>query len=507
MKTINTELNLDGQNDSSLHTRPPRRGGRANKTQQISWVDRNKLTIENIKHEWKCLKPAPPDERLGEEESSRESTNTSGKIGSLSFISHHASCKPPSWILPLITLPPDQEVFASHDVRWWEESLDQSASHCHHRRQGNKRPCTICWRLVRAETITFWESVGFISSCRMLQDVTGYRTALWSPKNRAILTRSSQSEFRSVHWFASSRRFAQCLACISCLAELAQINQSSGQDRNANNVSKTKEIELLNKRRMMRYRSPLISVDINSQHPRYQHLHKTRCCKLALSSFGLHEQSKSGTESQVPRQIGRLSKARLPPNSPKHGPRNCLETRARTKPVRRSLSFCPVGQSHHWLIWTWRLRLQKFFSKNQLLMLKHRYEERQIGCILRSASKRYHDWRLAISLWVARSRINVVSPLLKLHCVLVVICSSRNRFRTQPSWLPHSAGHTSSSVKMPGLNRLKEALERHRENKDINIKYKTPLTGMLIWFERDQTDATSTKHQHICRRTEYWRCL
>ena len=56
---------------------------------------------------------------------------------------------------------------------------------------------------------------------------------------------------------------------------------------------------------------------------------------------------------------------------------------------------------------------------------------------------------------------------------------------------------------MPGLNRLKEALERHRENKDINIKYKTPLTGMLIWFERDQTDATSTKHQHICRRTEY----
>ena len=116
MKTINTELNLDGQNDSSLHTRPPRRGGRANKTQQISWVDRNKLTIENIKHEWKCLKPAPPDERLGEEESSRESTNTSGKIGSLSFISHHASCKPPSWILPLITLPPDQEVFASHDV-------------------------------------------------------------------------------------------------------------------------------------------------------------------------------------------------------------------------------------------------------------------------------------------------------------------------------------------------------------------------------------------------------
>lgn len=31
--------------------------------------------------------------------------------------------------------------------------------------------------------------------------------------------------------------------------------------------------------------------------------------------------------------------------------------------------------------------------------------------------------------------------------------------------------------KMTGLTRLKEAIERHRENKDINIKYKTPLTS------------------------------
>lgn len=30
---------------------------------------------------------------------------------------------------------------------------------------------------------------------------------------------------------------------------------------------------------------------------------------------------------------------------------------------------------------------------------------------------------------------------------------------------------------MQGLKRLQEAIERHRENKDINIKYKTPLTG------------------------------
>lgn len=29
---------------------------------------------------------------------------------------------------------------------------------------------------------------------------------------------------------------------------------------------------------------------------------------------------------------------------------------------------------------------------------------------------------------------------------------------------------------MPGLNRIREAIERHRENKDINLKYKTPLT-------------------------------
>lgn len=30
---------------------------------------------------------------------------------------------------------------------------------------------------------------------------------------------------------------------------------------------------------------------------------------------------------------------------------------------------------------------------------------------------------------------------------------------------------------MTGFNRLREAVKQHRENKDINIKYKTPLTS------------------------------
>jgi hypothetical protein len=33
---------------------------------------------------------------------------------------------------------------------------------------------------------------------------------------------------------------------------------------------------------------------------------------------------------------------------------------------------------------------------------------------------------------------------------------------------------------MQGINRLKEAIERHKENKDPNLKYKTPLTGKLL---------------------------
>lgn len=33
---------------------------------------------------------------------------------------------------------------------------------------------------------------------------------------------------------------------------------------------------------------------------------------------------------------------------------------------------------------------------------------------------------------------------------------------------------------MTGFTRLREAIERHRENKDINIKYKTPLTGEFL---------------------------
>lgn len=30
---------------------------------------------------------------------------------------------------------------------------------------------------------------------------------------------------------------------------------------------------------------------------------------------------------------------------------------------------------------------------------------------------------------------------------------------------------------MQGISRLKSAIERHKENKDINIRFKTPLTG------------------------------
>lgn len=33
---------------------------------------------------------------------------------------------------------------------------------------------------------------------------------------------------------------------------------------------------------------------------------------------------------------------------------------------------------------------------------------------------------------------------------------------------------------MQGIKRLKEAVQKHRENKDINIKYKTPLTSKSL---------------------------
>jgi hypothetical protein len=33
---------------------------------------------------------------------------------------------------------------------------------------------------------------------------------------------------------------------------------------------------------------------------------------------------------------------------------------------------------------------------------------------------------------------------------------------------------------MPGFRMFREALERHREQKDVAIKYKTPLTSKLI---------------------------
>jgi hypothetical protein len=46
------------------------------------------------------------------------------------------------------------------------------------------------------------------------------------------------------------------------------------------------------------------------------------------------------------------------------------------------------------------------------------------------------------------------------------------------TWPHPSAGdHHPKPPFMQGIKRLKEAVQKHRENKDINIKYKTPLTG------------------------------
>ena len=56
-------------------------------------------------------------------------------------------------------------------------------------------------------------------------------------------------------------------------------------------------------------------------------------------------------------------------------------------------------------------------------------------------------------------------------------------FRT--TTVPHSPHHMTTSTDsssrprpvMQGIVKLREAIERHRENKDINIRYKTPLTS------------------------------
>jgi hypothetical protein len=39
---------------------------------------------------------------------------------------------------------------------------------------------------------------------------------------------------------------------------------------------------------------------------------------------------------------------------------------------------------------------------------------------------------------------------------------------------------------MQGFNRLKEAIERHKENKDPNLRYKTPLTIRNIQTKDDE---------------------
>lgn len=75
-----------------------------------------------------------------------------------------------------------------------------------------------------------------------------------------------------------------------------------------------------------------------------------------------------------------------------------------------------------------------------------------------------------------------VTPESSFSSFLCQTCSSRS-----DSALVCGRPLTSASLltgdhppKMTGFTRLKEAIERHRENKDINVKYKTPLTSMFI---------------------------
>ena len=52
---------------------------------------------------------------------------------------------------------------------------------------------------------------------------------------------------------------------------------------------------------------------------------------------------------------------------------------------------------------------------------------------------------------------------------------------------------------MQGLKRLQSAIERHRENKDINIKYKTPLTSEYIPIRaRSPQHPKSASPNHFC---------
>lgn len=60
---------------------------------------------------------------------------------------------------------------------------------------------------------------------------------------------------------------------------------------------------------------------------------------------------------------------------------------------------------------------------------------------------------------------------------------------------------------MQGLKRLQEAIERHRENKDINIKYKTPLTSqsscVLLLHIPDTDNPSSSQREHLHRRASH----
>jgi len=53
---------------------------------------------------------------------------------------------------------------------------------------------------------------------------------------------------------------------------------------------------------------------------------------------------------------------------------------------------------------------------------------------------------------------------------------------------------------MQGIMRLKEAIKQHHENKDINLKYKTPLTKRNIDTKNDEQDIDDACNPIRCDR-------
>jgi hypothetical protein len=75
-----------------------------------------------------------------------------------------------------------------------------------------------------------------------------------------------------------------------------------------------------------------------------------------------------------------------------------------------------------------------------------------------------------------------IQPRSSFRSLLLHLDSSVPRLKSPThsiTWTHPSAGdrHHPKPPFMQGIKRLKEAVQKHRENKDINIKYKTPLTG------------------------------